>query len=193
MQKKRFYQNLTIIVLGILIIGISVGYATFATPISFASTPNYENKTWDVHFANIQKLNTTNIIEENLVGPTLINNATSLSFAADLKVGDTYEFTVDVVNAGSFNAELTNYNFFGTNGSTTILNSSTSKPLNDGNIRYTVDYVDNTSLTVNDTLMKGSIRTLKVTVKYIQSVNEEDPTAIENFVFQLNLNYAQTK
>ena len=38
MQRKSFIQNVTIIVLAVAIIAMSVGYATFSTPLQIKGT-----------------------------------------------------------------------------------------------------------------------------------------------------------
>lgn len=190
MEKKKIFQNVTIIVLAVAIIIMSVGYAIYYQPLQINGTAVIKNAKWDIHFAGPAATATSNVPASKVSGPTL-TNGTSLSFEVNLSVGEVYEFTVDTVNAGTFNAELNTVALVGTkNGSQIITNKNGYA--NDY-FNYKVTYDDGSEIKVGDTLDKGETKTLKVVVRYDQPTNDQDlPTNSETYKFTLDLNYSQT-
>lgn len=192
MKKIRTIQNVAIIVLAVAIICMSVGYATFATPFDVSGTTTIERSSWDVHFSNPTKLASSNVLDSAITGPTLSNGATSLTFAVDLKLNETYEFSIDVTNGGTLAAELSTFTLTGTKGNETVLNASTGLSYASKYLKYVVTYDDGTPLKANDLLPAGTSKKLKVSVKYVEPENPEDlPETSETYVFTLNLNYTQ--
>ena len=112
MQRKSFIQNVTIIVLAVAIIAMSVGYATFSTPLQIKGTTVVEGNSWNIKFNNVQKLDTTTVTDTAITGPTL-TDTTNLTFGVNLALNTKYEFTVDVVNEGTIDARLSSLVQFG--------------------------------------------------------------------------------
>lgn len=189
MDKKKSIQNVTIIALAIAIIVMSVGYALYYQPLDINGTAVIKNASWDIHFENVKATDNSNVPAAQITGPTL-TNGTSLSFDVDLNIGETYEFTVDVVNDGTFDAALNSVQLTGTKngGSITTTGNSYSNPY----FSYKVTYDDGSQIAANDTLNNGTNKTLLVTVKYEQPTNEADlPSTSETYNFTLDLNYSQ--
>lgn len=190
MGVKRLVQNTLIIVLGVAIIAMSVGYASFATPTLTSESPSIKNSSWDVHFANPSKLETSTVEDTAITGPTLTNDSTSLTFAVDLKNNQKYDFTIDVINSGTIPAKLTSFTFAGTKGDESIINASTGLSYTSDKLTYTVTYEDGTTLLANDELKAGSKKKIRISVS---NIDTEENSANETYVFTLNLNYAQAK
>lgn len=193
MQRKSFIQNVTIIVLAVAIIAMSVGYATYATPVNITGTTTIERASWDIKFANVKKLGTTNVSDTAITEPS-ISNSTNLTFGVKLGLNTKYEFTVDVSNGGSIPAELSTFTLAGTKGSETVLSSSSGLAYNNEYLSYTVTYADGSELKAGDELGAGETVTLKVSTSYTQPTNVDDlPTGSETYIFTLDMNYTQAE
>lgn len=187
---KRLIQNTMIIVLGAAIIVMSVGYAVFNTEISYA-IPNSANKIkWDVHFENPTKLNATTVLNEFITLPELNEETTSLSFKAKLTVGDIYQFSVDIRNAGNFVAKLQDFTWNVTkNGAETFIVDEAEA---NSNLQYSLKWEDGTPLVLEQELYRNDLKTLIITVKVVDPM---DGTIInyeaEDYEFNLDLNYVK--
>lgn len=189
MDKRKFVQNLTIIVLAVAIIVMSVGYAIYYQPMDLTGTTTIQSSSWNIHFANIKSLPTTTVAAENITGPTL-TKTTSLSFGATLNLGEVYEFTVDVENTGTFDALLDSVGFTATKGSETL--ATTGNQYDNGYLEYSVKYADGTEIQGGDTLDSKTNKTVKVSVKYKQPDDASIlPEQAETYTFKIDLRYVQ--
>lgn len=181
MGTKRLVQNTMVIVLAAAIVVMSVGYAMFSSQVSFAYPETMRKTNRNIHFENPTKLDTTNIADEFIAMPTLSNDFTSLTFAAKMTSDSIYEFTVDLRNAGSYDAVLESYKLTAYKNGEEILLDANS------NLQYSVKWDDASSLEVGQELVKGGIRRLTVSVVLLNAETIEG----EDYNFSLNLNYAR--
>ncbi|MBR6505877.1 hypothetical protein IKT18_03555 [Candidatus Saccharibacteria bacterium] len=176
-SKKSNSQNIIIIALITAIIFMSIGFAAYATTLNIGGTNNVTVKktVWDIHWAGKSGVSPaeTGVVTETKgadLGQVTRASDTSVTFTATLvKPGDEYEFTVDAVNAGTFDAGLTS-----------VVLSDASAHAN--YLTYTVTYdsqtFNGTSGTTSftpspaSTLSAGAQKTATVNVKYIQPANE---------------------
>ncbi|MBQ6461633.1 hypothetical protein IJJ36_04390 [Candidatus Saccharibacteria bacterium] len=176
-SKKSKSQNIAIFALAATVLFMSVGFAAYATTLNIGGTNNVTVKkaVWDIHWAGKSGASPaeTGTVTETKgadLGEVTRASDTSVTFTATLqKPGDEYEFTVDAVNAGTFNAGLTS-----------VVLSDASAHAN--YLTYTVNYdsqtFDGTSGTTSftpspaSTLAAGAQKTATVNVKYIQPSNE---------------------
>lgn len=212
MDKKKTTQNIAIIVLGIAIIIMSVGYAAYATTLEINGNATAKAAKWDIHFDNIRDevVPTT----PGSSGTSSITSSTLVEFDTVLIPNEKYSFKVDVVNGGTFDAKLdsitgtgyyeikdpTNTSWLATQTPITVTNNAGVMYLNDY-LKYTVTYDDasHTPLvagTSGDSLPKktlpGSTKTLLVTVEYFQPTSEADlPPVDTRYHFELDLKYVQ--
>ena len=103
MEKKKNTQIMIIAFLSIAILFMSVGYANFASQLNVTGNVTVKANRWSVHY------NTATYSEaQNSVTASIHNiTATDFTFTVTLtKPGDFYEATANVVNDGTFNAEL---------------------------------------------------------------------------------------
>ena len=191
MQRKSFIQNVTIIVLAVAIVLMSVGYATYSTPLKITGTTTIESASWSVKFANVKQLNTTTVDSTAITAPS-ISDSTNLTFGVKLALNTKYEFTVDVTNDGTIDATLDTFLLSGLKGSTSVLQNSTGLSYTSDYLSYVVTYADGSKLTAGDTLGAGESKTLKVSVNYSQPTSASQlPSTNEAYVFTLDLNYVQ--
>lgn len=190
MQNKRFMQNVTIITLGVLICVLSVAYAVYGTNVEIGGAVTVKNSNWDVHFEGTTQTNQTNITDTSKINPPSATKTTSLTFGVQLAVGDVYEFTSDIKNAGTFNAKIDSITLSSTKDEEK--NTTTDLTVDNEYLKYTVTYADGNPIFVNDTLNAGTSRKIKVRVEYTQPTEVSKlPTTDEEYTFKLNINYIQ--
>ena len=166
MQKKKFVQNVTIIVLAVAIIIMSVGYATYYTPLTIEGTTTIEKASWDIHFANPTKTANTTVDEAKITAPSLATG-TSLSFGVSMPLDSVYEFTVDVENDGTFDAKLTDFNLtVAKDGGAATQYSTLSYANENESLKYSVKWADGSEVTKDSVIAKETNKKLLVRVEY---------------------------
>ena len=204
MQKKKFVQNVTIIVLAVAIIIMSVGYATYYTPLNIEGTTTIEKASWDIHFDNPTKTANTTVDEAKITAPSLATG-TSLSFGVSMPLGTVYEFTVDVENDGTFDAKLTDFNLtVAKDGGAATQYSTLSYKNENESLKYDIKWADGSEVTKNSVIEKGTNKKLLVKVEYKDDAAEgfnagtlvEAPDAVvagqdATYVFTASLTYTQ--
>ena len=181
LRRKARYNHKTnsmVLFLFVFILLFGVGFAYLNTTLSIEGVANVENSSWDIHFENVQISNGS--IEATT--PPTITDDTSVSFGVVLeKPGDYYEFTVDVVNDGTFDAKI---------DSISILPTLTIEQAN--YLAYVVTYEDGAPIQQNDALNSGSSETLLIHLEYL----ENDDTSLypeedQDFDFSVSIDYIQ--
>lgn len=199
MRKKRTFQNIAIVVLGIAIIIMSIGYAAYSTPMSITGTTTIQRASWDVKFQSPTKLSSTTVADALITEP-IITNSTSLTFGVTLKIGEVYDFTVDVANAGTFDAKLDTYSLTGTKkkgSNTTNLSSTDGQTYSNDYLEYSVTWSDGSQLKGSsdgtaDVITAGNSKKLKVHVKFVEPADSSSlPTDNEDYTFTLNMSFVQ--
>lgn len=103
MEKKKNTQVLIIAVLSFAILFMSIGFAVYTETLDINGTATVKASKWSVHFDQATFTETSDIKNNS-------KTVTDLSVIYDVnltKPGDTYEFNIDVVNDGTFDATLT--------------------------------------------------------------------------------------
>ena len=178
-RKMRFNPRRSFMIMFLLlfIFSFGIGYALIATNLSIDGTVDLDNSKWDIHFDNIQVASGSVSADT----PTITND-TTISFSALLdNPGNYYEFTVDVVNDGTMNAEI---------DSIAILPVLTAEQQEF--FDYTVTYVNGASIEEGDLLLADSFKTIKITARYKENTDISlYPTADQTFDFSVSLHYVQ--
>ena len=160
-------KNNTRLILLLLIICITLGYAALRTGLNINGTTNVSSASWNVYFSNYQMSNATNITpteEPEIVGTT----TTSISYEVDLEEpGDLYEFSVEVVNGGSIDALISLISKY--NGS----EIGPSNPVPEY-IEYAVTDENGDEIVDGHRLNHGNREIVKVLVKY----KDDDPSIL---------------
>ena len=174
-KKKKIRDNISIIVFILLmLISVTIGYAIVSTNLTINGITNLKRSEWKVHFDNVRQGVGSEFV---VVAPTATSNGTIINFSVDMnKKDDVYEFTVDVYNEGTIDAELSNYLKVG-------LTSEQEEYVD-----YDLTYDDGSALNVGDKLFAGERKKLKVRVKYLKlfPINEDDLT---DTAVQVNLSF----
>lgn len=160
MKKKR---GLSILVLLVLLLTITIGYSLLSTTLNINGTTTISKPTWDIHFANVQVTSGSQTTGSTapVIATTGTNAGLLITYSPRLnQPGDFYEFTADIVNAGSINAVL---------GSITLGGVSAAQ---DVYTNYTVKYSNGTAIAANDTLNAGVTRTIRVRVEFDSNITQ---------------------
>ena len=159
-------KNLYILIMIITAFFITIGYAALNSTLNINGKSNISKNTWDVHFDNV--IITNGSVEAEKV-PT-IENTSTVDFEVALNLpGDYYEFTVDVVNAGSIDAMIESIS------KTPDLSTEQQKYLN-----YIIEYENGEEIVSKQLVNNESFLRLKVRVEYKSDITAFDlPTVSE--------------
>ena len=182
---KNRKKNTKLILL-LLLVCITLGYAALRTGLNINGTANVSSSSWNVHFENYQMSNATNITpttEPSISGTT----TTSISYEVDLDVpGDLYEFSVEVVNGGSLDANISLVYKY--NGS----EISQSNPV-PAYIDYVVSDENGDPIVDNHRLNHGERETVKVFVKYKDTDPSILPSSSTTLSFDIEIEATQAE
>ena len=164
-----------LVILLLLVVGISIGYAAITTTLNINGNTKIEKASWDVHFENL-------VLSEGIVDATVDASIDSTKTVIDYTInlvepGDFYEFTVDIVNNGSIDAMI----------SEVLKEGLTTEQ--EKYIDYSVKYTDGFEVLEKDSLIAGNSRNVTVIVKYKEDIDAEDLPTEEQ---ALNLSFAVT-
>ncbi len=183
MSKKGIIQNAIVIVLGLAIIAMSVGYAAFDTSLKIEGTTTFESGSWDVHLENpVKTINSTIGSAAVVSAPTVNQAGTEVGFVVNMHAGDVYEFTVDVKNAGTFDAKLANYNLVATQDGINVPIEELSNASVDSKLTYQV--IDSK---IGEALNKSAISTKTIRI----TANGDEFTEVSKYEFKFNMTYVQ--
>ena len=166
-------NNLIILILFIIVISMSVGFAVLSTTLNIKGDTNLKGQVWNVYLANVKvsegsiKANKEAIIVNE--ADTLIEYEIVLE-----KPGDYYEFTVDAINDGTLDAKIDSIVLSGIEGYENYL-------------IYDVTYADRTNLAIDDKLLANNKATYRIRIEYKKDI--ENPIANDT---KLNLVFAVT-
>ena len=189
MDKNKNFQTVIMGVLAAALLVMAVGYAAiFNETLTINGTATAAAAKWDIHFDSSSYTESQNSVTatSHTVGTTTMSYNVTLA-----KPGDFYEFTINVVNAGTFNAKLTGI---------TLTNSITAAQSN--YITYTFSYNNtvyaasasnlNVALSAADSNSDADTATVKVRVEYVAP---NDPTLLpstdQEMTFNVSLDYQQ--
>ena len=179
MKKNKRKLNYLIVV--ILLLLVSVGYATLSTNLNIIGSSQISAPTWDIHWENVQ-VKTGSVSAST---PTIDTNKTTVNYSVTLTIpGEYYEFTVDAVNAGTIDGMV----------------SVISNKLNGTEIttlpsylEYKVSYEDGVDIAPNHLLEAGTSEKYKVHVGYKKDINVSDiPATPQTLNLSFSVTYVQS-
>ena len=179
LRRNQFLRNKKSFIF-LLILCLGVGFAFLSTQLNITGNTSVSGNKWSVYFNNVQV--TDGSADASVVPTTTGNTTTSVEYTVNLdKPGDFYEFTVDVVNAGTIDAMIDSINM-------TILDTDIEKYLS-----YTATYLDGTELAQNDVLEANDSTTYKVRVEFKKDIEATDLNEDGvNLTLTFEVNYIQS-
>ena len=172
------------ILLLLLILCISVGYAILQSNLNIQGTANMNNPTWDIHWNNVQ-ITSSSVTGSNVTTPATIDEAkTTVSYSIKLpKPGDFYEFTVDAVNGGTIDAMIDTIS--------SKLNGTEISTLPDYLV-YSVTYASGVAIEPNQVLKANTSEKYKVRIEFKKNIEASQlPSNIQSLNLQFSVNYKQ--
>ena len=193
MKKKK---NKRILLVLVLLLGISIGYAALATTLRINGNTGIKNATWSVYWDNVQ-INEGSVPADNDHKARITDTAkTQVEYSVVLsEPGDFYEFTVDAVNNGTIDAMIDEDGIV--NGVYTDSTYETKMTTIPKALKYTVTYADGSEIEEKHLLAKKSgsnptKETYKVRVEYSEDVDSTDLDDTDQaFYFKFSVNYVQ--
>ena len=182
---KRRKSNFKLILI-LLILGITVGYALLTAVLNINGIGRINKATWNIHWENI-KVKEGSVSTDN---PAIIvdSDRTIVEYGVVFnKPGDYYEFTVDAKNDGTIDGMITSID-----NKLYDENDEEVTPL-PSYLTYTVTYSDGQEIEENHILKAGRSEEYKVKVKYKETITEDE--LLENdqvFNFKLSVTYDQS-
>ena len=181
MERSNKFQNVLIVMLTVAVVAMAVGFATYTANLQINGNATFAAAKWDIHFANY---GTTGNSDATITNVTTAD--TTITFDVALDPGKVYEFTVDAVNAGTFDAKL----------SSVTISPATASSVGTGYRTFEVWY-DNTacsgttcSSAIGTTLAKnGGTKQIKVKVAYPlleQSIVSQYPSTAETETYTIS-------
>lgn len=181
MKKENSRTNYIVIALLVLVIGISIGYAALSATLNINGSSTIGKASWDVHFANI--IETAGGVTATKAATITSGNATEVTYEVTLPTpGTFYEFTVDVVNAGSLDAKLS--------ADATVEGVSAAQAVY---TKYSVVWSDTgVAPKTGDVITAGQKKTAKVRVEYNKDVTAAQlPTTDQVLTLTASMNFIQ--
>ena len=186
MEKQKNTQLLIIGVLSVTIMLMSIGFAAYASTLNINGSVTVNPSIWSVHFVTDSYQETTGSVAAS--AHNLTNTAATYTVTLD-KPGDFYEFSANVINDGTFNADL----------KTITLSTLTAEQQK--YLTYTVNYNGTDYTAANNTISSVTLPStsgsnthpVKVRVTYVQPENSADlPSAAVTLTLTAALGYEQS-
>ena len=154
----------------ILVVGISIGYASLATNLKINGTSVVKGSNWNIYWDNVN-VDSGSVTGSNVVTApsTTGTTTTEVEFSVVLpEPGDYYEFTVDAVNAGSIDAMIAENGVLNKVYTDSTYTEEATLPKV---LKYTVTYADGRAIEEKHLLAKKdgntpTIEKYKVRVEY---------------------------
>ena len=153
------------ILFSLLLIGVV--YAILQANLQINGTAKIQANTWDIHFDNIQvNVNSVSIGTGDSAATIDSENNCKVDFEVTLSIpGDFYEFTIDVVNAGTIDGMIGELN------KSLKVNNEVVSTIPDY-LDYSVTYADGMEILENHKLAAGVTETYKVKFEFKTDIEE---------------------
>ena len=176
--KDRKVLTLGLCLVAVCVFTLTIAYAALNAVLTISGNARVSAADWDIYLSNPKVTNgsATTIVPS-------IKTSSTVEFNTTLSMpGDFYEFTIDVVNAGSIDAMIENV------VKTPELTAEQAKFL-----KYEVSYQNGESITNKQLLAKDTTMPIKVRIEYRKDLVASDlPTGQVVLDLALTLEYTQS-
>ena len=111
MEKERKVRVLSIAALLVAVLGLTVAFASLSQTLTINGSANMDAASWDIHFEKTSGKETEVEGAATFTEPTLSGTAIENFSATLTKPGDSVTYYFDIVNKGTVDAVVSNYNF----------------------------------------------------------------------------------
>ena len=176
--KDRKVLTLGLCLILVCVFTLTIAYAALSAVLTISGNARVSAADWDIYLSNPKVTNgsaTTTV-------PS-IKTSSTVEFSTTLNMpGDFYEFTIDVVNAGSIDAMIENV------VKTPELTTAQAKYL-----KYEITYQNGESINTKQNIAAGATTPIKVRVEYRNDLSASDlPTTADTLSLSLTLVYVQS-
>ena len=182
MEKGRRVKIISVFVMIVAVLGLTVVFAAMSKSLKINGTASMDTASWDVHFANLSSVSLTNkAVETN--APNISSDGLSIdNINISLKEPkDKATYTVDIVNDGSINAEISRIKM-------PELTKEQEKYLS-----VTATYEDGTDVSVSNIINAGITKAVTISILFKEDIEASDlPKEAQEVNIQLELEYVQT-
>lgn len=191
---KTKYITFGIAVIAFLLCGTIV-FAGFTQQLDIQGKATVKKSSWSIKFTNLQSAVKTGTATE-VTTPTINTNDTKISeYDVTLTTpGDSVTYNFDVVNEGTFDAEISSVTIPTPDCTGSGTSATTDEDNVCKNLTYTLTYGDGSAVSVGDSLAAGATKSLKLTLTYSSSTTAEqlpsEDVAISNLA--VSIIYAQS-
>ena len=165
MRRNQKHVTTYFILFSLLLIGVV--YAILQANLQINGTAKIQANTWDIHFDNIQvNANSVAIGTGDSAATIDPENNCKVDFEVTLSIpGDFYEFTIDVVNAGTIDGMIGELN-----KTLKVNNEIVSEVPN--YLNYSVTYADGMEILENHKIEAGETEKYKVRLEFKTDIEE---------------------
>ena len=182
MEKGRRVKIISVFVMIVAVLGLTVVFAAMSKNLNINGIAGTDIASWDVHFANLSSVSLTNkAVETNT--PNISSDGLSIeNINVSLKEPkDKATYTVDIVNDGSINAEISRIKM-------PELTKEQEKYLS-----ITATYEDGTDVSVSNIINAGITKAVTISILFKEDIKASDlPKETQEVKIQLELEYVQT-
>lgn len=166
-RKIRRKKKNSILLLFLVILGITVGFAYLSTTLGINGIAGIKGNSWDIHWDNASIKATEGSITPKTAAYVSDEERKNVDFAVELELpGDFYEFTVDAVNGGTVAGKVSKVETtFYKKGTTTEI----EKP--DYYI-FSITHEDGSAIEDDEIIPGGAKKTYKVRIEFDKEATE---------------------
>ena len=177
-------QRFAVILLIILLVSISIGYAILQSNLEITGTTSIDNAKWDIHWENVRVTEGSVSGSKVTTAATIDSSKTTVNYNIQLdKPGEFYEFTVEAVNAGTINGMISSIE--------SKLNGATITTL-PSYLQYYVRYSDGITIKNNQLLSAGERETYIVRIEFKKDVDASQlPKTEQTLNLSFSVGYSQ--
>ena len=185
MERQKKKRVIVFIVLLLMILGITIGYAIMSETLTIGGQAQVQPASWEIRFANlalVPPVAGNNAVVDTMPTITGAGNTTISDYMVTLtRPGDLVAFEFDVQNNGNIPARLQTLTMNAPSAfviTGTGANATADENIVRSNLTYTLTYTDNTPVAQNDTLAAGSSSRMRLTLSYTGSTLPADDVQI---------------
>ena len=110
MEKERKIRKLALVAVIVAVLGMTIAFAALSQTLNITGTSKMEPAEWGIYFDNLSVATTKGKAKDAGTAQITNNGLTIDNIEVTLSVpGDTVEYTVDLVNSGTINAEIEDF------------------------------------------------------------------------------------
>ena len=162
--KNKYYFIGAISILLLLV--ITLGTAAIRSTLSIVGSSKIQENSWIIYFDHVHDEQFKDNVDPEKRAVIVDNKKTRIEFTVDLKPGELYEYTVDVINDGTINAMISE--------TSKIELSDAQKKYLDFDIYYTSGEDAGKEPSRCDKLDAGTSREIKVSVRYKKGLDKDE-------------------